>query len=80
HWQKKAKDLLELQLPSLYGVEIQQTVDCSKFPQPPKGKGADCPNLYAPVCGTDGNTYGHICILCEATLRQLLHVSQKTKQ
>ncbi|XP_029140150.1 serine protease inhibitor Kazal-type 12 [Protobothrops mucrosquamatus] len=39
-------------------------VDCSKYPQPSKGTAADCPQDHMPVCGTDGRTYPHICVLC----------------
>ncbi|KAG8128746.1 hypothetical protein E2320_015581, partial [Naja naja] len=39
-------------------------VDCSKYPQPQKGMAADCPKDHQPVCGTDGKTYSHLCILC----------------
>uniref|UniRef100_A0A8C6V965 Kazal-like domain-containing protein n=1 Tax=Naja naja TaxID=35670 RepID=A0A8C6V965_NAJNA len=46
-----------------------EKVDCSKYPQPQKGMAADCPKDHQPVCGTDGKTYSHLCILC-ATIRK----------
>ncbi|XP_061477873.1 ovomucoid-like isoform X2 [Rhineura floridana] len=41
-----------------------ECVDCFKYPPPPKGCAGDCPKAYIPVCGTDGETYVHTCILC----------------
>ncbi|XP_062977612.1 ovomucoid-like [Elgaria multicarinata webbii] len=48
-------------------------VDCRKYPQPPTG---DCPNKHVPVCGTDGQTYAHPCILCARIWSLALYLGQ----
>ncbi|KAJ7316287.1 hypothetical protein JRQ81_002449, partial [Phrynocephalus forsythii] len=52
-----------------------ECVDCSQYPQPPKGSPGDCPNASKPVCGTDRKTYEHVCILC-AKIRYVQHTQK----
>uniref|UniRef100_A0A8C5RKH8 Kazal-like domain-containing protein n=1 Tax=Laticauda laticaudata TaxID=8630 RepID=A0A8C5RKH8_LATLA len=52
----------------------------SKYPQPQKGTAADCPKDHQPVCGTDGKTYSHLCILCLRLRRKRIDGSRASQR
>uniref|UniRef100_A0A8D2L9A2 Kazal-like domain-containing protein n=1 Tax=Varanus komodoensis TaxID=61221 RepID=A0A8D2L9A2_VARKO len=67
---RSATFLLVVRLPMFTLSGTLPQVDCRKYPQPPAG---DCPNEYKPVCGTDGNIYPHLCVLCYKSIFKFKH-------
>ncbi|XP_044935366.1 serine protease inhibitor Kazal-type 9 [Mustela nigripes] len=39
-------------------------VDCSKYKKLPPGKEGICYEIYALICGSDGETYPNDCFFC----------------
>ncbi|XP_044517596.1 serine protease inhibitor Kazal-type 1-like [Gracilinanus agilis] len=52
------------------------TVQAEKFPREPECNYnfPGCPQLYSPICGTDGHTYSNECELCRDNKKNSVHV------
>ncbi|XP_036604533.1 serine protease inhibitor Kazal-type 9-like [Trichosurus vulpecula] len=59
---------LMLALMPIFYVESasKQEVDCSGFKKLPPGKVRFCPQIYEPICGSDGKKYSNSCFFCSA--------------
>ncbi|XP_058400396.1 serine protease inhibitor Kazal-type 9-like [Diceros bicornis minor] len=65
--------LLVLALTTNFHVECAknrgQEVDCSGFKKLPPGEERMCYQLYAPICGSDGQTYSNDCVFCSEVVK-----------
>ncbi|XP_077183228.1 double-headed protease inhibitor, submandibular gland-like [Paroedura picta] len=50
----------------LYKGICKEDVICSEYPRTKKGEPVYCPQIYEPICASDGHTYDNPCLFCIA--------------
>ncbi|XP_045140655.1 serine protease inhibitor Kazal-type 9-like [Echinops telfairi] len=50
-------------------AQQRKQVDCSQYKKLPPGEERLCHEIYAPICGSDGQTYANECFFCSEVVK-----------